>query len=254
LEEEKIRTRKENAALARLIGVGKRRKGIIGGKRSTSMVGNGNGVNMGRTGSGGSRTRTRSTSPIKDSETEGGVLIRTEAASSENSPVLGLGGRTASTGLKRTRSNGMGLGLGISTVIANSLGSGGLGVGSPLKAFIGADEGEGEGEGGDRVGDVEGAEKRLNKKSRLSDDGEDTKERRLNSVSPSLTAPLPGLGAAKGGVKGRRASSNLSVEGGDIGGLGMRRVVSATSLGAGGERVKREVRQPVRYVIEGEKA
>lgn len=127
-------------AAARAAIAAKRKKG------KSVPVKNGNGGGGGKTG----KVITRSPSPTGLAALGSGAAglkemsvlptIITEPASTEYSPLPSTAPTTRS--LKRTRSSGV---VPLATGLANSLGTGNIGIGSPLKAVIGAqdtDEGD----------------------------------------------------------------------------------------------------------------
>lgn len=233
MEEEKVLAKKENAAIART----RRQRG--------TGIANGNGVDKR---SASNRPVTRSTSPVKMLEEVPTII--TEPASAESSP------HPARMGLKRTRSQGL---LPISTTLANAMGAGAVGLGSPLKAVTGPESEEDKDSG------------RSRKRCRLSHDAESLapprSARRANTTSPIFNAsplptsepeipsstfpiaqakPLPRMGARSLSVAPSTTTMKRAVSAG-VRAVGMGRVASAGAEAAlGKERVKREVTMPGR--------
>jgi len=234
-EEDKIRAKEDGAAVARA----KRKRGINGNGNKRAISG---------------RPVTRSSSPIKSTATEEVPKIITEPASFESSPL------PVRAVLKRTRSQGL---LPISTSIANSHGTGAVGVCSPLKAVMGP-ESEREKEKEEELGPG-----RSLKRSRLSDETESLalplNARRANTTSPvSVPSPLPTseqdillttLLNPSSQTLPRTAARSLSVApattmrrvvSAGARGVGMGRTASVGAEATGKERVKRETTMPGR--------
>ena len=147
--------------------------------------------------------------------------------------------------------------LPISTTAANALGTGAVGIGSPLKAVTGPDEEQVEDAG------------RKNKRSRLSDESDTLApprmNRRANTTSPVLhatTLPFTDLEASPGlfplaATKSLPRTGNRSVSAASATkmtrassagskGTAMGRTISASSETLGRERTKREIVVPER--------
>ncbi|KAK8853434.1 hypothetical protein IAR55_004140 [Kwoniella newhampshirensis] len=177
IEEEKVRLKKENAALARAVVAAKRRKPgpkPRGGSRAPS------GTKRGR-----SDSPTKVTSP-EDKEKVPTIFM--EPASNESSPAPSFGSR--STGLKRTRSNGV---LPISTSLAHSItASSTVGGGSPLKAVIGP-SGEDDDVDEKTLGPKRKRSRLASTSSTIADRdatlGAQSSTRRANTTSPVGTPP-----------------------------------------------------------------
>ncbi|WRT69983.1 uncharacterized protein IL334_006976 [Kwoniella shivajii] len=162
-EEEKARLKKENAALARAATIAKRKSARKSGRTGgiTSKV-------MSRRSSMENSITSKPNSPEEISDLNGIPVITTQSASEENSPILGgTAGGGRSTGMKRTRSQGV-LPIAISTNIQISV-HGSPVIGSPLKEVM-SREGDEEGDGEPR------------KRSKLGN--EELSTRRANTLSP----------------------------------------------------------------------
>ncbi|WVW86419.1 hypothetical protein I302_108465 [Kwoniella bestiolae CBS 10118] len=200
LEEEKVKMKKENAALARANAIAKRKSNR---KTTNNTLGGRKGTTSRRS------SFEQSTSKPPSPEEKNVPVITTQAASEDGSPVSGGKG-----GLKRTRSQGV---LPISTSGLNSV-IGSPVIGSPLKEVMSR---EAEDELGPR------------KKSKLSNDSTEMssgKGRRANTHSPVGTPST--LPDSLDGELLERLTKTVPLSHGQVlpksvtGGIGLRRTVS----------------------------